>query len=103
MEAGGSQRIALGMRPHNIYFFETQPSVALNGGRGCPSSPSVVKAEPETGSSGLVFRAAAIVGLEDFKNEIALEERIGAMINAAVKRLVQNKAMKQMLRTSSAN
>ena len=70
MEAGDAQRIALGMRPHNIYFFETQPSVALNGGRGCPSSPSVVKAEPETGSSGLVFRAAAIVGLEDFKNEI---------------------------------
>ena len=70
MEAGDAQRSALGMRPHNIYFFETQPSVALNGGRGCPSSPSVVKAEPETGSSGLVFRAAAIVGLEDFKNEI---------------------------------
>jgi len=43
------------------------------------------------------------VGQEDLKNEIALEERIDAMINAQVKRLVQIKAMKQMLRPSSSN
>jgi hypothetical protein len=35
--------------------------------------------------------------------KLALEERIDAMNNGAVKRLVQNKAMKQMLRSSSAN
>jgi hypothetical protein len=56
--------------------------------------------EPVEGS---FLEATTIVGQDDFKNEIALEERIDAMINGAVKRLVQIKVMKQMLRTSSSN
>jgi hypothetical protein len=52
---------------------------------------------------GSFLEATTIVGQDDFKNEIALEERIDAMINGAVKRLVQIKVMKQMLRTSSSN
>jgi hypothetical protein len=46
------------------------------------------------------LEAASIVTQDDFKNEIAVEERIDAMIDRAVKRLVQAKAMKQMLGTS---
>jgi hypothetical protein len=43
------------------------------------------------------LEAASILEQDDFKNEIALEERIDAMIDRLVKRLVQIKAMKQML------
>ena len=49
------------------------------------------------------LEAAEIVTQDDFKHEIALEERIDAMIDRAVKRLVQAKAMKQMLHTMSLN
>ena len=35
--------------------------------------------------------------MEDFQHEIALEERIDALIDRATKRLIQIKAMKQML------
>jgi hypothetical protein len=49
------------------------------------------------------LEAAHIVTQDDFKDEIAVEERIDAMIDRAVKRLVQAKAMKQMLGTSSSN
>jgi hypothetical protein len=52
---------------------------------------------------GSFLEATKIMGQDDLKNEIALEERIDAMINGAVKRLVQIKAMKQMLRTSSSS
>ena len=38
---------------------------------------------------------------EVLKKELAVEERIDAMINGAIKRLVQTKAMKQMLDRSS--
>jgi hypothetical protein len=41
--------------------------------------------------------SAEIVSMEDFQHEIALEERIDAMIDRATKRLIQIKAMKQML------
>ena len=37
------------------------------------------------------------------KDEIAIEERIDAMIERAVKRLVQAKAMKQIMVTTSVN
>jgi hypothetical protein len=37
------------------------------------------------------------------KDELAVEERIDAMIDRAVKRLVQARAMKQMLGTNSGN
>src|SRR5262249_3116302 len=49
------------------------------------------------------LEAADIVTQDDFKHEIALEERIDAMIDRAVKRLVQAKAMKQMLNSMSLN
>jgi hypothetical protein len=49
------------------------------------------------------LEAAHIMTQDDFKDEIAVEERIDAMIDRAVKRLVQAKAMKQMLGTSSSN
>ena len=64
--------------------------------------PSLERCDKQVEGSSFLA-AAAIVGQEDLKNEIALEERIDAMINAQVKRLVQIKAMKQMLRPSSSN
>jgi hypothetical protein len=45
------------------------------------------------------IEAAKIVAQDDFKNELALEERIDALINGAIKRLAQTKTMKQMLHT----
>jgi hypothetical protein len=36
-----------------------------------------------------------------FKQELALDERLDAMIDRAVKRLIQTKAMKQMLGQTS--
>ena len=46
---------------------------------------------------------ADVVGEDLFKQELALEERLDAMIDRAVKRLVQAKAMKQMLASPSLN
>src|SRR5262245_46319503 len=40
---------------------------------------------------------ADVVGEDLFKQELAMEERLDAMIDRAIKRLVQAKAMKQML------
>jgi hypothetical protein len=37
-----------------------------------------------------------------FKSQLALDERLDAMIDRAVKRLIQTKAMKQMLRQTGA-
>jgi hypothetical protein len=38
-----------------------------------------------------------------FKQELALDERLDAMIDRAVKRLIQTKAMKQMLGQTSGD
>lgn len=57
--------------------------------------PSLERYDKPNGVS--FMEAASILEQDDFKNEIALEERIDAMIDRAVKRLVQIKAMKQML------
>ena len=43
------------------------------------------------------FTSAAAFTEEIFKQELALDERIDAMIDRAVKRLIQTKAIKQML------
>jgi hypothetical protein len=51
----------------------------------------------------LISRDAGFFTQEVVKHELAVEERIDAMIDRAVKRLVQAKAMKQMLGTSSSN
>jgi len=47
------------------------------------------------------MRSADILGKDIFKLELAMEERLDAMIDRAVKRLVQAKAMKQMLASPS--
>lgn len=46
--------------------------------------------------------SAATVSGDLFKQELALDERLDAMIDRAVKRLIQTKAMKQMLRQTDA-
>ena len=43
------------------------------------------------------LRSVDVLGEDIFKQELAMEERLDAMIDRAVKRLVQAKAMKQML------
>lgn len=47
------------------------------------------------------FASAAALSDDVFKKELALDERIDAMIDRAVKRLIQIKAMKQMLAQAS--
>ena len=49
------------------------------------------------------LRRADVVGEDLFKQELAMEERPDAMIDRAVKRLVQAKAMKQILASPSLN
>jgi hypothetical protein len=46
---------------------------------------------------------ADVVGEDLFKQELAMEERLDGMIDRALKRLVQAKAMKQMLASPSLN
>jgi hypothetical protein len=64
---------------------------------------SVLLPAAECGSSTelLVARDASFFSQEVVKNELAVDDRIDAMIDRAVKRLVQTKAMKQMLGTTS--
>ena len=49
------------------------------------------------------LRRADVVGEDLFKQELAMEERLDAMIDRAIKRLMQAKAMKQMLASPSLN
>jgi hypothetical protein len=63
---------------------------------------------PAYGSLGevpeaMLGRAAEFFTPEVFKQDLAVDERIDAMIDRAVKRLVQTKAMKQMLAGASLN
>jgi hypothetical protein len=51
----------------------------------------------------LIGREAGFFTLEVIKDELAVEDRIDTMIDRAVKRLVQTKAMKQMLGATFAN
>jgi hypothetical protein len=46
---------------------------------------------------GAMFSLAANLGGDAFKQELALDERLDAMIDRAFKRLIQIKTMKQML------
>jgi hypothetical protein len=50
-----------------------------------------------------IIRDAGFFTLEVIKDELAVEDRIDAMIERAIKRRVQTKAMKQMLGTTSAS
>jgi hypothetical protein len=47
--------------------------------------------------TAMIDRDAGFFTLEVINEELAVEDRIDAMIDRAVKRLVQAKAMKQML------
>jgi hypothetical protein len=62
-------------------------------------------AERFNGFPGMIIglRDTAFFTAEVVKNELAVDERIDAMIDRAVKRLVQTKAMKQMLSSPSLN
>jgi hypothetical protein len=50
-----------------------------------------------------LYRSAEALSGDLFKQELALDERLDAMIDRAVKRLIQIKAMKQMLGAASAD
>jgi hypothetical protein len=57
----------------------------------------------ERGTKVLSVLSAATLLPELFKLELALDERLDAMIDRAIKRLIQTKAMKQMLDHTSQN
>ena len=54
-------------------------------------------------SSQTLFARADIPSEDLFQKELAMEERLDAAIDRAVKRLVRAKAMKQMLASPSLN
>jgi hypothetical protein len=66
------------------------------------SMPESVVLPGEAGNVVLLFQSYATVSDELFKQELALDERLDAMIDRAIKRLIQIKAMKQMLGRTSA-
>ena len=59
-------------------------------------------ADHSMGKIGALFLSAATFTDEFFENELRLDERLDIMIDRAVKRLVQTKAMKQMLGQTDA-
>jgi cytosine/adenosine deaminase-related metal-dependent hydrolase len=58
---------------------------------------AAINDNPEGAQVAALFHSAATVSNDLFKQELALDERLDAMIDRAVKRLIQTKAMKQML------
>ena len=52
---------------------------------------------PDIKQLEMLYASATFLSAEVFKQELALDERLDAIIDRAVKRLVQAKAMKQML------
>jgi hypothetical protein len=58
-----------------------------------PAAVRRSQSDPE----GPLTNSAAILSQDIFKQELALDERIDAMIDRAIKRLIQTKAVKQML------
>jgi hypothetical protein len=63
---------------------------------------SMNRDEPEMADVVGLSRSAANLSNDLFKQELALDERLDAMIDRAVKRLIQTKAMKQMLGRTGA-
>ncbi len=63
---------------------------------------SMNRDEPEMADVVGLSRSAANLSNDLFKQELALDERLDAMEDRAVKRLIQTKAMKQMLRQTGA-
>jgi hypothetical protein len=58
---------------------------------------------PELPPNMRLMKSADILGEDLFKQELMMEERLDVMIDRAVKRLVQAKAVKQMLASPSLN
>jgi hypothetical protein len=65
------------------------------------SMPESVELPGEAGNVVRSFQFFATVSDDFFKQEFALDERLDAMIDRAIKRLAQIKAMKQMLGQTS--
>ena len=59
--------------------------------------PEVTIAVPEIATSTYLIQSAASLSGDSFKEELALDERLDAMIDQSIKRLIQIKAMKPML------
>jgi hypothetical protein len=59
--------------------------------------PKLMLRHPEDEQVSEFLQTAAAISDDDFKNEITLNERLDVMVDRAVKRLIQIKAMKQML------
>lgn len=64
--------------------------------------PASKAEDPQVEIYSELHLSAATVSGDLFKQELALDERLDAMIDRAVKRLIQTKAMKQMLRQTDA-
>jgi hypothetical protein len=62
-----------------------------------------LRADPEGRRLVGMYQSAEAVSGDLFKQELALDERLDAMIDRAVKRLIQTKAMKQMLGQTSGD
>jgi hypothetical protein len=62
-----------------------------------------IRSEPDTMQMIAMYQSAEALSGDLFKQELALDERLDAMIDRAVKRLIQIKAMKQMLGAASAD
>ena len=80
--------------PFQIGFMQIQKEIAL---------VLLPAAERFEEFEALIGREAGFFTLEVIKDELAVEDRIDAMIDRAVKRIVQTKAMKQMLGVTSAD
>jgi hypothetical protein len=72
---------------------------------GCWSNRALAAAAARFDGSreALIVQDAGFFTIEVIKDELAVNERIDAMIDRAIKRLIQTKAMKQMLPRISPN
>jgi hypothetical protein len=59
------------------------------------------RADPEVAILGNLYLSSKMLLGDLFKQELSLDERLDAMIDRAVKRLIQTKAMKEMLGRTS--
>jgi hypothetical protein len=90
--------------PHHRYATRSAWNVAVRD-----ELTSLVRSELERAKAGgenpgvRMIQLAAIFEDGLFTNEIATEDRLDAMIDRAIKRLVQAKTMKQMLASPSLN
>jgi hypothetical protein len=67
-----------------------------------PAAPYLGLANPEQ-KLAVLYSASQVITAEVLDHELALEERNTAIIHRAMKRIIECKAMKQILKQSSAN